>query len=69
MGIRNPYNIQIIRDIVSVPVIVDAGVGTASDAANRYGTRLRWRPPQHRGRQSTSAGPDGNRHAKGGRGG
>ncbi len=33
MGIRNPYNIQIIRDIVSVPVIVDAGVGTASDAA------------------------------------
>ena len=25
MGIRNPYNIQIIRDIVSVPVIVDAG--------------------------------------------
>ena len=33
MGIRNPYNIQIIRDTVSVPVIVDAGVGTASDAA------------------------------------
>ena len=33
MGIRNPYNIQIIRNIVSVPVIVDAGVGTASDAA------------------------------------
>ncbi|MCZ6678677.1 MAG: thiazole synthase [Candidatus Poribacteria bacterium] len=33
MGIRNPYNIQIIRDIISVPVIVDAGVGTASDVA------------------------------------
>ncbi len=33
MGIRNPYNIQIIRDLVSIPVIVDAGVGTASDAA------------------------------------
>ncbi len=33
MGIRNPYNIQIIRDQVRVPVIVDAGVGTASDAA------------------------------------
>ena len=31
-GIRNPYNIQIIRDIIKVPVIVDAGVGTASDA-------------------------------------
>ncbi|GIV60893.1 thiazole synthase [Rhodocaloribacter litoris] len=33
MGIRNPYNLQIIREQVSVPVIVDAGVGTASDAA------------------------------------
>ena len=33
MGIRNPYNIQIIRDIVSVPLIGDAGVGTASDVA------------------------------------
>ncbi|HSG05892.1 MAG TPA: thiazole synthase, partial [Nitrospiria bacterium] len=33
LGIRNPYNIQIIRETVSVPVIVDAGVGTASDAA------------------------------------
>jgi len=31
-GIRNPYNIQIIRDLIKVPVIVDAGVGTASDA-------------------------------------
>lgn len=33
MGIRNPYNIQIIRDLIDIPVIVDAGVGTASDAA------------------------------------
>ncbi len=33
MGIRNPYNIQIIRDMVNVPLIVDAGVGTASDVA------------------------------------
>jgi thiazole synthase len=33
MGIRNPYNIEIIRDLCQVPVIVDAGVGTASDAA------------------------------------
>ncbi|MGD8858472.1 MAG: thiazole synthase [Myxococcales bacterium] len=33
LGIRNPYNIEIIRNQVSVPVIVDAGVGTASDAA------------------------------------
>ena len=33
MGIRNPYNLRIIRETVRVPVIVDAGVGTASDAA------------------------------------
>jgi thiazole synthase len=33
MGVGNPYNIAIIREQVSVPVILDAGVGTASDAA------------------------------------
>ncbi|MFQ5512039.1 MAG: thiazole synthase [Candidatus Krumholzibacteriia bacterium] len=33
MGIRNPYNLRIIRETVPVPVIVDAGVGTASDVA------------------------------------
>ena len=33
LGIRNPYNIKIILEMVRVPVIVDAGVGTASDAA------------------------------------
>src|SRR5262245_18044232 len=33
MGIRNPYNLQIIREQCKVPLIVDAGVGTASDAA------------------------------------
>jgi thiazole synthase len=33
LGIQNRYNIELIRNAVSVPVIVDAGVGTASDAA------------------------------------
>jgi thiazole synthase len=33
LGIRNPYNLRIIMETVRVPVIVDAGVGTASDAA------------------------------------
>ncbi len=33
LGIRNPANIRIILESVSCPVIVDAGVGTASDAA------------------------------------
>jgi thiazole synthase len=33
MGIRNPYNFAMIREQVSVPVVLDAGVGTASDVA------------------------------------
>lgn len=33
MGILNPWNLQIIVDRLKVPVLVDAGVGTASDAA------------------------------------
>jgi thiazole synthase len=33
LGIRNPFNIRIILEQARVPVIVDAGVGTASDAA------------------------------------
>jgi thiazole synthase len=32
MGICNPYNISLIREAVDVPVVLDAGVGTASDA-------------------------------------
>ena len=33
MGVLNPYNIEIVRAQLDVPVIVDAGIGTASDAA------------------------------------
>jgi thiazole synthase len=33
LGIRNPHNIALLRDAVDVPVILDAGIGTASDAA------------------------------------
>ncbi|MFB6305648.1 MAG: thiazole synthase, partial [Flavobacteriales bacterium] len=33
MGICNPYNLRIIRERIDIPIIVDAGVGTASDAA------------------------------------
>ena len=33
LGIRNPHNIALIREQVQVPVILDAGIGTASDAA------------------------------------
>src|SRR5436305_1302078 len=33
MGIRNPYNLALIREAIDVPVVLDAGIGTASDAA------------------------------------
>ena len=33
MGIRNPQNLLIMREMIALPIIVDAGVGTASDAA------------------------------------
>jgi thiazole synthase len=33
MGILNPWNLQLILEKAKVPVVVDAGVGTASDAA------------------------------------
>ena len=33
LGVCNPYSIRIIKERANVPVIVDAGVGTASDAA------------------------------------
>ena len=33
MGIRNPYNLSIMRERTHLPLVLDAGVGTASDAA------------------------------------
>jgi len=33
LGIRNPHNIALIRESLTVPVVLDAGIGTASDAA------------------------------------
>jgi thiazole synthase len=33
MGIRNPYNLAMILEAAGVPVVLDAGIGTASDAA------------------------------------
>lgn len=32
-GVRNPYNLELIRKFVKIPVIVDAGIGAPSDAA------------------------------------
>ncbi|HNC81005.1 MAG TPA: thiazole synthase [Rhodocyclaceae bacterium] len=33
MGVLNPWNVQLVRDAVKLPLLLDAGVGTASDAA------------------------------------
>ncbi|WP_222195635.1 thiazole synthase [Modestobacter italicus] len=33
LGIRNPHSIALLREAVDVPVVLDAGIGTASDAA------------------------------------
>ena len=33
LGLRNPHNLSLLREAVTVPVVLDAGVGTASDAA------------------------------------
>ncbi len=33
LGIRNPHNIALVREALDVPVVLDAGIGTASDAA------------------------------------
>ncbi|MGD9694699.1 MAG: thiazole synthase [Thermoleophilia bacterium] len=33
LGIRNPHALELMREVVSVPLILDAGIGTASDAA------------------------------------
>ena len=49
LGIRNPYNLRIILEQRrACPVIVDAGVGTASDAAVAHGARLPRRAHEHR---------------------
>src|SRR5699024_11198218 len=36
LGINNPHNIELIVSEASVPVILDAGIGTASDAAAAF---------------------------------
>jgi thiazole synthase len=49
LGIRNPYNLKIILEQATVPIIVDAGVGTASDVAFAMELGLRTRQEGSRG--------------------
>ena len=47
LGIRNPHNIALLREAVDIPVILDAGIGTASDVAlaMELGATASWWPP------------------------
>jgi thiazole synthase len=51
MGILNPWNLQLILEKARVPVLVDAGVGTAVGCGDRDGARLRRRADEHRHRR------------------
>ena len=54
LGIRNPYNLRIILETAKVPVIVDAGVGTASDAAVAMELGCHGGADEHRHRRRAS---------------
>ncbi len=59
LGLLNPYAIRTIKHRLSVPVIVDAGVGTASDACVDDGAGRRRRADEHGYRGGTGSGPHG----------
>ena len=59
LGIQNVNNIRIIREFARVPLIVDAGVGTASDAALAMELGADARPHEHRDRRRAGPCRDG----------
>ena len=69
LGIQNRVTIRLIVEGAGVPVLVDAGVGTASDAARGDGAGLRRRADEHRDRRGQGPGADGAGDEGGGRGG
>ena len=69
LGIQNRVTIRLIVEGAKVPVLVDAGVGTASDAAVGDGAGLRRRADEHRDRRGEGPGDDGGGDEGGGRGG
>src|SRR5215468_8118808 len=66
LGIQNPNNIAIILERAKVPVILDAGVGTASDACVAMERGAGSDEHRHRGREGPR--PDGGRHGRRGQG-
>ena len=69
LGIQNANNIRIIREAARVPIILDAGVGTASDADDRHGAWRRRRADEHGHRRSAGSDRDGGIDEAGGAGG
>ncbi len=63
LGILNPHNIALITEQAGVPVVLDAGVGTASDAVPGDGARLRRGAGGLLGHPRRATGADGARHA------
>ena len=64
LGIRNPYNLRIILEHAKVPIIVDAGVGTASDAAVAMELGCARRAHEHRHRGRARSADDGRGDAR-----
>ena len=67
LGIRNPFNLAIIIEQAKVPVIVDAGVGTASDAAEAMELGCDGVLDEYRNRGRERSACDGARDEAGGR--
>ena len=67
MGIRNRANLAIILEQATTPIIVDAGVGTASDAALAMELGRRRGAHEHGGRRGEGSGRDGPGDAPGDR--
>ena len=69
LGIRNPHNIEMIVEQAGVPVVLDAGIGTASRRRAGDGAGLRRGAAGHRGDPRGRPGADGAGDAARGRGG
>ena len=68
LGIRNPHNIALIVEQSGVPVVLDAGIGTASDACAGHGARAAMPSGGLGGHPGPAPRPDGPGHARGGDG-
>ncbi len=68
MGILNPWNLRLIIDNAQVPIIVDAGVGTASDATIAMELGCDGGADEYRHRPRQGSGIDGLGHEEGHRG-